>query len=180
MRSYLGASIYRMDVLGDAFGLLIAAGFGGFFWQYVLRGTERREARAKVRDALSSVEEAKFTHELSEQASDAFRAKRRAFVTAGMVARLPCELVDAYSRSAITYAAASKERLQHEGTVSIDGALSDHLDGYAALVSDYLWRPLHGRLTYRRDLSRLVAEREELQASGRPDARFLGYAYVEA
>ena len=169
-----------MALLADVWQLLLAAGFGAFFWQYVLLGSDRRKARASAREALSAVESASYTRSLDATTGDGFRDKRRAFVTAAMVARLPRELAEAYSTAVAAAAAASREHLEHEGTSMIHWEVAEHLERYFKLVSFYLWHPVRGRLGYRRGLKRLAAEEQELLLSGPPDARFLKYEYQKA
>lgn len=92
-----------------------AAGVGGFVFQQLSRSPERRQARAAVRQALSELERARWTRTLTDDEADAFGAKRRAFVTAAMVARVPRELTEAYARAAVVSAAITKERLEESG-----------------------------------------------------------------
>lgn len=170
---------------GELVQLAAAAGTGSLLTQYAGQGSERRRARAEVRDALMAVERMWWPYSWSEDGPDDERsmyadkllAARRQFVSAALVARLPREAVLTYDHAAMAGREAAKVQLRKTGNV--DGGvplpLAECVDSALELATDLLWHPWWTRLTYRKRLGALKQQIDD--AKEQPGGGTLRWSY---
>lgn len=145
--------------------ILAAGGFGGIVVSSIAGGRERRHLRAKVLEAIQSVEAARWDGRDSER--DNIAKEQSALHSVALAARIPRHLTAQYT--ALAQAAAWQYSSELEEGVPDFAAgpsrdLSQALDHASTTLIGYLWAPRLARLrNFRRvrELRRLVAAARE-------------------
>jgi hypothetical protein len=149
-----------VDLVG-VLQLLGAGSAGAVVAQYVSAAPERRQARAAARTAMTTLEEAVWSQGDPEE----WRRLRRAvhaFESAAMIAGVPREVSEWYTRTRVAFYLESRRSFEEYPDPEYGGGLATRyvrgLNAASEVVYHSLWHPQRSRLLWKARLKRAMAD----------------------
>lgn len=154
--------------------VVVGGVLGGVAAPYLTSARDRREARARVAEALGHLEQQRWAFNGSQED---FRTALTAFTGAALVAGLPRGVVERHEHFAGVARWLSQQDYESQPDSHFAGAVpsrvADLVKAHLVLVRRHVWSPWRARLGYRRavrDLARAeAAVRAEMREDDVPD-----------